>query len=333
VALAYGIARQVYPRRRTMWFTVPVLVSFQPMFTFTTSVVNTDALLIVAFCALIYLSIRALKTRLSLGLALGIGAAFAAGLLTKPFILAMVVPLGVVLAWEGVRVLKRRQRVATTRTAQASVGRYLLSLGAMAVVVLALWGPWVVHAAQLGNSPFYANPIRTGQLEVAHPFYDYRLGRYLVDYGVSLLGGTWASLWGTLGWIDTPLDVPTYAVLYGVCALSIVGLGLYVARRARQRDRDEEAGLLGFLALCLLSLVGTLGAINYYSWRARGVGGGIQGRYYLGAIVPMSVLLATGLLSLLPRRLRPVGHWLLCWATVLLHAVVLFQVLLPRYYL
>ena len=39
-----------------------------------------------------------------------------------------------------------------------------------------------IGIARLGNSPFYANPIRTGQLVVEHPFYDYALGRYLIDY-------------------------------------------------------------------------------------------------------------------------------------------------------
>jgi hypothetical protein len=63
------------------------------------------------------------------------------------------------------------------------------------------------------------------------------------------------------------------------------------------------------------------------------VGGGIQGRYYLGAIVPGVVLLASGLLDLLPERWRPLGHWLLCWGMILLNGVALFQTVLPRYYL
>ena len=98
-----------------------------------------------------------------------------------------------------------------------------------------------------------------------------------------------------------------------------------------QTDPNVKAGLLGYLALCALSMAGTLGAINFYSWRARGVGGGIQGRYYLGAIVPISTLLAVGLLELLPERWRPVGHWLLSWAMIVLNGVALMQVLLPRY--
>ena len=244
----------------------------------------------------------------------------------------------------------------------------------MGILVALLWGPWVLHSARLGNNPFYANPIRTGQLVVEHPFYDYRLGRYLLDYGRSLLGGTWATLWGYFGWLETPLPPAVYRVLYVVGALALLGLGLDVAHwlRARARSRrchserpegaknlsvqtgdsstaleqgtrsaqddrrlarDAELGLLGYLALVGVSMVGTIGAINYYSWRARGVGGGIQGRYYLGAIVPLAVLLVAGLTRPLPERWRPLGQWLLCWAAVLLHAVALLTVLLPRYYL
>jgi len=104
VACAYLVAREVFPERRLMWFTVPVLVSFQPMFTFVNAVVNTDALLIFVFCALIYTTVRVLKTRLTLGLALSTGALLGAGLLTKPFILAMIVPLAYVIGrdlWRG----------------------------------------------------------------------------------------------------------------------------------------------------------------------------------------------------------------------------------------
>jgi hypothetical protein len=124
-----------------------------------------------------------------------------------------------------------------------------------------------------------------------------------------------------------------YRILQIVCALSILGLIAYGVRRARAGAWDTETLLLGFLALVVFSFVGTIGAMNYYSWRARGVGGGIQGRYYLGAIVPLVVLLAAGLLEGLPERWRPWGHWLLCWAMIVLHAVALYQVLLPRYYL
>jgi 4-amino-4-deoxy-L-arabinose transferase-like glycosyltransferase len=323
VALAAAIARQVFPQRRAMWATVPLLVSFQPMFTLSTSTVNTDALLILVFCALITLSIRVLKTRMTPGLAAAMGVCLAAGLLTKPFILAIAVPLAGVFAWD----LARAKRLGT------GAWRALLCWSGMAVLVALLWGPWVWHSARLGNNPFYANPIRAGQLVVERPFYDYRLGQYLVDYGRSLLGGTWATLWGYFGWLETPLDPTLYRILYVVCALALVGLGVDVARKVRARSWDAELGLLGFLALVGLSMVGTLGAINYYSWRARGVGGGIQGRYYLGAIVPLVVLLAAGLTNGLPERWRPVGQWLLCWAAVVLHAVAFLQVLLPRYYL
>jgi 4-amino-4-deoxy-L-arabinose transferase-like glycosyltransferase len=331
VAYASAVARQVFPQHRAMWTTVPLLVSLQPMFTLSTSVVNTDALLILATCALIYYSIRVLKTRLTPGMAAGMGVYMAVGLLTKPFILAMVVPLGIVLGWDLFRAFRGAADVETL--VERPVRRALLSIGLMAAIVALLWGPWALYATSLGNNPFYANPIRTGQLALEHPFFGYRLGRYLVDYGRSLLGGTWATLWGHFGWLETPLDPTVYRILYVVGALSALGLGLSVARKARTRAWDVESGLLGYLALVGLSVVGTLGAINYYSWRTRGVGGGIQGRYYLGAIVPLVILWVAGLLAWLPKRWHPIGHWLLCWAAVVLHALALFQALLPRYYL
>ena len=83
----------------------------------------------------------------------------------------------------------------------------------------------------------------------------------------------------------------------------------------------------------MAAVVGTLGATNFYSWRTRGVGGGIQGRYYLGAIVPFVALLTRGLVQLVPGRWQPAVYFVLCWGMIALSLVCFFQVVLPRYYL
>jgi hypothetical protein len=221
----------------------------------------------------------------------------------------------------------------------------------MAASTLAVWGGWVLRSARLGNNPFYANPIRFGQLEVAHPFYDYGLGRYIRDYLVSLFGGTWVSFWGDFGWIEAPLDSGYYLMLYAVAALGGAGVLIYFVRAYRRptparnpreavdpRPRfwvrfGQQAGLVAFLGLCAAALTGTLGATNYYSWRSRGVGGGIQGRYYLGAIVPFVVLIALGLLEWIPHKWRGWGHLILRWGMMALQWISLLQVVIPRYYL
>jgi hypothetical protein len=317
---AFLIARQVFPRWRGMWFTVPVLVSFHPMFTFVTSVVNTDALMIAILSALVYLSIRALTTRFTPGLAAGIGALLGAGLLTKPFTLAMAPPLAVVVGADLLRGKGRRGRIA-------------FALACMAASLLAVWGGWVLRSMRLGSNPFYANPLRFGQLDLEHPFYDYPPGRYALDYLISLAGGTWVSFWANFGWIEAPMDTPAYLALYVVVALAAAGALAYLVRGYWRRELNLQAGLLTFLGLCGMSLVGTLGATNYYSWRTRGVGGGIQGRYYLGAIVPLCHLLAFGLLQLFPGRWRPTGHLVLVWGMIVLNVASLAQVVLPRYYM
>jgi hypothetical protein len=212
-------------------------------------------------------------------------------------------------------------------------GRIALALACMAASLLAVWGGWVLRSVRLGSNPFYANPLRFGQLDLEHPFYNYSLGRYALDYLISLVGGTWVSFWADFGWIEAPMDTRTYQALYVVVALAVAGVLAYLVRRCWRRELDLQAGLLAFLGLCATSLFGTLGATNYYSWRVRGVGGGIQGRYYLGAIVPLCLLLGFGLLQLVPERWRPTGHLVLAWGMIVLNAASLIQVVLPRYYM
>ena len=69
------------------------------------------------------------------------------------------------------------------------------------------------------------------------------LGRYLLDYGRSLLGGTWATLWGYFGWLEAPLNPAVYRVLYVVGALALVGLVWDIAHRVRAHTRLHQAPL------------------------------------------------------------------------------------------
>jgi uncharacterized BrkB/YihY/UPF0761 family membrane protein len=68
-------------------------------------------------------------------------------------------------------------------------------------------------------------------------------------------------------------------------------------------------------------------------WWEYGNGRGLQGRYWLGTVVPMLTFFALGLLTLLPARRRPWGHHLLRGGMVLLNLFSLLGYILPRYYL
>ena len=59
----------------------------------------------------------------------------------------------------------------------------------------------------------------------------------------------------------------------------------------------------------------------------------MQGRYWLGTIVPMLTFFTVGLLCLVPVRWQAAVHNLLRLCIILLNLASLFFYILPRYYL
>ncbi|MCB8968463.1 MAG: hypothetical protein H6660_16395, partial [Ardenticatenaceae bacterium] len=68
-------------------------------------------------------------------------------------------------------------------------------------------------------------------------------------------------------------------------------------------------------------------------WWEYGNGRGLQGRYWLGTMIPMLILFVVGLLYFVPRRWHAAAHVLLRVAMILFNLVALLGYVLPRYYL
>jgi hypothetical protein len=88
-----------------------------------------------------------------------------------------------------------------------------------------------------------------------------------------------------------------------------------------------------FLALTLLVPMVLLQVYDLTFWWEYGNGRGLQGRYWLGTVVPMLTFFVMGLLFWLPLRWRPAAHWSLRLGMVLFNFVALLGYILPRYYL
>ena len=88
-----------------------------------------------------------------------------------------------------------------------------------------------------------------------------------------------------------------------------------------------------FLAAVMLLPVVLLQFYDLTFWWEYGNGRGLQGRYWLGTVVPMLAFFAAGLLAWLPPRWHPAGHTLLRLGIILLNIVSLLGYIMPRYYL
>jgi len=123
---------------------------------------------------------------------------------------------------------------------------------------------------------------------------------------------------------------------------AIAGLGYWIIRNWKRRPslRDWQAGsrnaplvVWSFLALTLIVPIVLLQVYDLTFWWQYGNGRGLQGRYWLGTVVPMLTFLVLGLLVWVPQRWQPSAHNLLRSGMVLLSFISLLVYVLPRFYL
>ena len=329
VIVAYLIARLLFPNNAPMRLTIPILVAFQPQLTQMTAVISVDGLFFVLYSLLIYFCLRVLRDGLDGKTAVLIGLTFAAAFLIKPTINGFAPLVALVVLYDWWRRKGERMRV---------LGAALL----MNLVILPPAAWWMARSWRINHDLFYFNPVVEGHRIIQNPFYDYHVWPHLLDFYQSVWGGLFVTWWAHFGWVDTPLPPWVYTVLRGLTFLAIAGLiwqlGRHWGKRPsftewRQGRRMAPLGIWLFLALTLLVPMVLLQVYDLTFWWEYGNGRGLQGRYWLGTIVPMLTFFSLGLLFFLPQRWHGAAHWLLRGGMVLFNFVALLGYILPRYYL
>jgi 4-amino-4-deoxy-L-arabinose transferase-like glycosyltransferase len=321
VLASYFLAAEVMPGQHDAALTVAALVSFQPMLSFVGSVVNNDILLNLLTTAAIWTLVRMWRYGVSGRRTVGLGMALGLGMLSKPLIAGLALPVAWVFAREWWQRRCERRRVV------------LLGLLALAVA-LALSGWWQVRSLDLNDGELYMNEVKKGYRVITEPFFDYRghPWQHAVDYYASTVSGVWSSYWAAFGWLDTPAAPAYYRIIDAMTLLGLLGLVVYLVRLVTQQAW-KEAGVMFLLIATVLSPVVMMHVYDYTYWNEYGVGRGLQGRYFFGQIAALFVLLLSGLLKLLPRQWHSIGHLALRSGIVMANIYCLLQVFLPRYYL
>ncbi|MCA9974309.1 MAG: glycosyltransferase family 39 protein, partial [Anaerolineales bacterium] len=176
VLIAYATARLLFPTNALLRLTIPTLVAFQPQLTAVTAIVTVDGFYFVCYSLLIYLSLLVLRDGLDWRYGLMIGAAFAAGVLSKPTLTGIVPPIALLVLYDFWR--RKGERWAVVWSA-------LL----MNVVILIPVGWWMQRSLRLNQDLFYFNPVLKGHRIIENPFYDYTPWQHMLDYYQSVWGG------------------------------------------------------------------------------------------------------------------------------------------------
>jgi hypothetical protein len=331
VYLTYRIGKELAPNRPEIALGAAALNAFTPMFLFISGAVNNDNLAIPLASLAILLMIRVVGNRLSVngdrladyGLPITdywktwllIGTVIGLALLTKEGTFGLQ-PLALgtifIVYWKGERDTElHRDPQSYTEKRERFWGEILRNLGWTAVsflilllpvILIAGWWYWrniVLYGDFLGWSAFIAV---LG--ERAHPASLAQL--WSERWGFML------SYWGLFGGVNVPMPLWLYHVLNGVVVVGVLGFVVYLIREIRDwrleikpNPQSLISNLLDFvsakfpLVVCLLFVAAVVvGLIQWATttWSS-------QGRLVFTAISAINVLLVTGLIGWLPRKI------------------------------
>lgn len=276
------------------------------------SAVNNDSLLLLLFWLLTLVVLRLASGDLAPRVALMAGALTGLAMLTKGF--ALVLPLWVLAALV----------VAVRRGGRACRGDAMRAGFIYGVTSLAVGGWWWVR-----NIVVYGNlqPSRFRELYPGPEDSSIQLGTWLREWVI-----TTRRFWGDFGWYFVA-QIPDEVIIL-VSVVCLVALA-FACRRADPVAHARLGDRL-LLATPLVGLIVLQGAISLRGHLTNGRIGGMQGRYWFGAMAALAVVVALGFAGVLrtQRRYRWLPLGMLASAAVLhllaVHSILQFYWGHPR---
>lgn len=318
VALAYRAGKEIWRDEAWACF-LATLVSFQPMLTFMTAVINDGALGIAMMSACTVIILRVIRLGWTVRRAAALAILCGLSLLARSS-LVILIPLLLLLLFWNLREFARRGRITTNA---------LIPIATVLAISL-LIGGWWYKSNGFDNSDTRINFFITGITELGTSWrqsitnYDW-FGAFRPVLGM---------YWGNFGWLDTPFPEGLYLFLTGVTAVAIWTALWWLLRHVFSRDQALDSRqpfiffILGIQTIFLILLY------MYLDFRFFNIGGVYrpQGRYFLPPIIGQMTWLTIGLVSPAPARLRHGWMWLVALGMVALNIYSLFSVITLRYY-
>ncbi len=269
VGATYALAREIFPRDRSIALGSAALNAFIPQFLFISGVANNDNLATMLSSLTLITMVRLIKGKGNpqsfplLGLLLGLG------LLTKMSLLASI-PTALVV------IILLARRLGLREGAKICGGVF--------IPFLLISGPWFLR-----NQALYGDPLGWAQvIRLNAPW----LGPLSAVEWLDFFSDLYRSFW--LSWIGIELDIWVHAVLALGVLVSLGGLGLLFLRR---RELEPPAPVL----LSLLALQTVLVFAALLRW-ATVVDGADQARLLYPALSPMVLFLFLGWRRWVPPR-------------------------------
>jgi 4-amino-4-deoxy-L-arabinose transferase-like glycosyltransferase len=329
VLFVFLFLRELLPDSPWSWTVGALGVAFQPLFGFISAGVNSDALLYATSAAVFFLLARAFRRGLTPRLAVALGAALAAGLLTKFNMMGLVpgVALGLlaVAARQEGRLSMRTLRLPALALAVAAAPLLLESL-----LNATAWGRPAVDAFATRNFGLRADvrPTVLGGLSYAWQFYFIPLPGQPAPLGGLPLWEEWfTGFVGLLGWIDTVFRPWVYrAALVPTGLVAALALATLVRGRKALARRRVELLVYTSMATVFALFVAAASYVTYLRYHENIA----QARYLLPLVSLYAAALALATRGLGRRWAPVVGCAIVSLAIA--HDVFSQLLVISRYY-
>ncbi len=284
VLIAWLIGKELF-RDKALQVILPILVSFQPMFSFVSVGVTSDNLFNFIFTGVLFVGILLIKYGPRLNILLLMLLTCLLAYLTKPqFILSIpIFSLAFGMYFMITNKISQFKKVMYTGLAMMLI---------ILVVALVLFTPFPVILEKLYPQSFLPG-TKSSLVDIN-----------FIQFFRESLRHTYAEVvpwyWGVFDWLGVTYPRIVHRMINWVMVGAAVGLIIKFWRVRYKRAVEDYL----FLFLLLSALIYFMGIVyyNYLFTLAHGFPFGIQGRYYFPTIVSHMAIILVGLYSLLPDK-------------------------------
>jgi hypothetical protein len=264
VLFVYLFLREALPAVPETWAVGALGVAFAPMFAYISSGVNSDSLLYAASAALFYLLARGFRRGLDVRLAVAVGAALAAGLMTKFNAWGLVPGTAVALLAMSLRqhrALRPRTLALPALALALAVAPVLLEMALNTTV----WDRPTVGASSSNFRTSTLHPSVGTTVSYLWQFYLVPLPGMAHPLGPLPIRELWMhGFVGCFGWVETFF----HPLVYDIADVPLVALALLAGRTLvvhRRRLRARVGELLSYCALAAV-FMGFVAVASYIAY-------------------------------------------------------------------
>lgn len=278
---------------------VPSVIAFTPMLAFSTTGVLPDPLTILLFTIIFILSLKIIKSSISMSLVILLIVINTLGIFTRQQF-QIAIPISVVAVLYGVyqRIEKKRIFWISTLALTVTVVLALIKIYKSKIVIPELGQP---DASLIFTYEF----IKYFKSAIAH-YYSQTLPWY----------------WGVYKWLSLTLPHVYYQIINRIIIIAVIGFFVWIAKIIKDQKIQKRDTIVIFLTFSVFIYFAIFVIWDFYFQRIYGYPFGIQGRYFLPLVLPITSLIIFGITNVFQLFLKKYLNFI-CF--VIVFAMIMFN--------